>query len=392
VNYYDLNLNPGKYKYSCTAKYDLSAYGLIGYNYSSPSFAWDSVTIICGHDLPFSEGWTENNFSYNGWTFDPSQGNWNVTSMTGNPAPSADFSWSGKEEKKIANYDFSMVSQFINASDWNCSHLYLDFDIKLVDRFSTSTEKMTIEAFYDQTWHPLGEYVNNGSFGWTTETFNIDSVRGKVMKIRFRAHGQNTNNILHWYIDNISIHGTCLPPAGLQWTSNSHQVNLQWSSPCTSVIGFNVFRSDSVGNPPFTKINPALVTATSYSDTPTGWSLGDTYRYYVTAVLWNHVTDSILCESASDTIIAAYPTGIPEQQDGKITIFPNPAENYLIIRSELPLIKLEVLSDLGRIIFSSSENNVKYLKLNTSEYSQGIYFIRLSTSSGTLYRKVVICR
>jgi hypothetical protein len=123
----------------------------------------------------------------------------------------------------------------MDGSEWTCSHLFMDFDLKLVDHNSNSTEKMAVEIMYDHTWHPVGEFTNNGSFGWDTESFNIDQVRGKGFRIRFRAHGANTNNILHWYIDNIHLYGNCLPPAALQWTANSQEISLAWTAPCSSI-------------------------------------------------------------------------------------------------------------------------------------------------------------
>jgi hypothetical protein len=392
LSYYDSNLDPGTYQYSCTARYDLSVFGFPGFfGESRRTDARDTAVIICGDQIPFYEGWTQNNFSYGNWTFDPSQGNWNTTSMTGNPLPTADFSWTGKGKQSV-NYDNSMVSPFIDGSEWNCSHLFLDFDLKLVDRFFTSTEKMTIDIFYDQNWHTLGEFVNNGSFEWTTETFPIDAARGKGFKVRFRAHGANTTNILHWYIDNIHIYGNCLPPEGLQWTANTQQVNLGWTAPCASISSYNVFRSDSAGNLPFLKVNTTPVTGTSFTDVPPGWSANDMYRYYITAIQMNNVTGYVLCEAASDTIIAAYPTGIPETAKDIIRIYPNPADNYIVIRSDIPLVTIELMSNVGNPLFTSICDNTKQVKLNIAGFSQGIYFMRLTTLNGIAYRKVIVCR
>jgi hypothetical protein len=385
LSYYDNNLNSGTYIYSCEAKYGPA-------RYSIRTDAMDTAVIICGDQIPFTEGWNQDNFTYNGWTFDPSQGNWNVTSITGNPPPTADFSWTGKLKMKDINYDYSLISPFIDGSEWNCSHLFLDFDISLVDRLSTSTEKMTCEIFYDNVWHLLGEYVNNGSFGWETKTFNIDVARSKGFRIRFRAHGDNSANILHWYIDNINIYGNCLSPENLQWTATSQQVNLNWTAPCSSVSGYNIFRSDSAGNPPFIKINPAPVTGTTFMDAPPGWSGNDMYRYYVTAIQRNNVTGSVLCESGSDTILVAFPTGISESGKNIINIYPNPANDYIVINSEVPVTKIQVMTNLGNVIYTGNYNNEERIRMNTAVFSQGIYFLRLSTNSGILFRKIVICR
>jgi hypothetical protein len=393
LSYYDLNLDPGTYIYSCSAKYDMSVYGHPGvFGYSIRESAMDTAVIACGIPIPFDEGWNQNNFTYNGWTFDPSQGNWNTTSMTGNPLPSADFSWTGKGDLKTGNYDFAMVSSAMDGFQWDCSHLFLGFDLKLIDHFSGSTEKMSVEILYDNVWHLLSEYVNNGSFGWETETLNIDPARGKGFKIRFRAHGENTVNILHWYIDNIRVYGNCFPPSGLQWTATQEQVSLNWAAPCSSISGYNIFRSDSAGNSPFSKVNMTLVTGTSFIDIPPGWLTDDMYRYYVIAVQMNDLTGSVLCESGSDTVMVTYPVGIPEPGNDQVRIYPNPADNYIIIQSKLLLKRVEVMSNIGTVIYTGLYNDAGQVRINTTGFSQGIYFVRITSAIGTLYRKVVICR
>jgi hypothetical protein len=392
LSYVDMDLDPGNYLYSCTARYDLSVFGLPGqFDESLPEYAMDSVYIACGIPVPFHEGWDQGNFTYSGWTFEPTQGNWDVTSVTGNPSPTADFSWSGK--KKTVNYDYSLVSPAIDASQWDCSHLYLSFDIRLIDNLSTSTELMTVELLYDNAWHIVADYGNNGSFGWNNEIVNIDPARGRGIKIRFRAHGQNSANILHWYIDNISIYGVCLPPESLQWTAGGAQVSLNWTAPCNSVSGYNVFRSDSSGNPPFTRINEIPVTGTSFTDVPPGWSQDDIYAYYVTALQTDITNGVVLCESgASDTVLVAFPTGIPETGTGVFRIYPNPAGDWMIIRSDQPFTRVQVMSNLGTMVYTGLYAGETQIRMDTGGFPEGIWFIRLSARSGTYYGKFIIRR
>ena len=106
----------------------------------------------------------------------------------------------------------------------------------------------------------------------------------------------------------------------------------------------------------------------------------------------NTVTGLVLCESGSDTVTVAFPTGIPGAGKDIASIYPNPAGDYIIIHSEIPVTKVQVMTDLGNVLFTGIYNNTEQVILNTSVFSQGIYFVRLSTISGTLFRKVVICR
>jgi Secretion system C-terminal sorting domain len=104
--------------------------------------------------------------------------------------------------------------------------------------------------------------------------------------------------------------------------------------------------------------------------------------------MWNF----LLCQPASDNVLAVYPTGIQEVKSNQVTIFPNPAKNYFTILSQYPLMKIEIFSDFDKLIYSEENDNVKQLRLSVSGFTQGIYFIKLSMTSGTIFRKITIIR
>jgi hypothetical protein len=392
LQFVDYDVDPGDYLYSCTAKYDLSSYGFTGqFGESLRQDASDSVYIACGDQMPFGEGWDHGTFSYNNWTFEPSQGNWGVTTASGNPPPVADFSWMALDNSQVVNYSYALVSPPIDASQWLCSDIFLKFDIKLIDQNMTGTEKMAVEVLYDNAWHLLTEFSNTGSFGWQTETINMNAVRGKGLKVRFRAHGQNSTNILHWYIDNISVYGVCPAPSGLQATATTEHVVLNWTAPCPQVSGYNVFRSDSSGNAPFVKLNATPVTATTFTDTPPGWSPAVSYKYYVTALQWNTVLNQSLCESAaSDTILAAFPVGIGAKNAGPVKIYPNPASEYVIVRSEIPVNRILVTDQLGVPVKEILSGGEKQVRISIHGMSSGIYLVRVVTGEGISICKLVV--
>ncbi|MFY9488081.1 MAG: hypothetical protein WAP35_05220 [Solirubrobacterales bacterium] len=79
-------------------------------------------------------------------------------------------------------------------------------------------------------------------------------------------------------------------------------IALSWTAPAsTGVAGYNVYRASSAGGP-FTKINPSIVSGTSYNDTTSG---GGTRWYFVRA-LTTGVTPEL--ESANSNVASG---GIP---------------------------------------------------------------------------------
>ncbi len=228
---YDMLLDPGTYCYDVTAKYDLTAFNLPpGFDESLPEDPGPICTTIhYGHLLPFEEPWTSGNFGFNGWANGP---NWSVNTGSGNPAPSADFSW----QPIVTGYDQSLESGNMDASLIYCAKVWMDFDYKLADRNNTGNEKLAIDVKYNNVWHQKAEFSNSGSVNWTPQHIDISAVKGKGFKVRFRAHGPNSADILHWYVDNIKLYGICNPAQNFAVdqgvsTTCPFGAHLTWSPP-----------------------------------------------------------------------------------------------------------------------------------------------------------------
>jgi hypothetical protein len=239
LEYYDYNLNPGTYSYTVNAWYNVSPIPPLVDN-SQPAGPV-SVTLNCGYPLPFFEPWTLGSFNYQSWSFAPSQGNWFMNTAVGDPTPCADFSW----QPVITNYDLSLVTPTIDATAWTCADIFCDFDVKLIDHNATGTEKLDIDVFVGGIWQNKAVLSDSGSYDWTLKHVNISSVMGKGFKLRFRAHGPNSANILHWYVDNIHIYGVCRPPTSLAGYQNQFTTTLTWHSPvCPTLCNLKQYMYD----------------------------------------------------------------------------------------------------------------------------------------------------
>jgi hypothetical protein len=224
---YDYNLSPGTYSYTVDAKYNISPFVTPPFpNHSQPAGPV-SVTVSCGYPLPFVEPWTQASFSYQQWTFEPNQPNWMINTAFGDPTPCADFSW----EPVLHNYTRSLESPTIDASAWTCADIFFDFDVKLTDYNATGNEKLDIDVLNNGNWVNKLELTNTGSFDWTAKHIDISNVKGKGFKVRFRANGVNSADMLHWYVDNIHIYGECHAPQTLAGHQNQFTTTLTWVAP-----------------------------------------------------------------------------------------------------------------------------------------------------------------
>ncbi|MEI8006324.1 MAG: T9SS type A sorting domain-containing protein [Bacteroidota bacterium] len=180
--------------------------------------------------LPFNEGWDQGTFAFNNWVH---SGNWSISVPTGNPFPSA--TYSGLPAK--ANYNDTLQSILLSASEYTCATIYLDFDFMLVDQNHTGAEFLTVEVRTDSVWKKIAERSNSGDVGWTSQHVEIAHAKGRSFTIRFRAHGANSADILHWYVDNIHAYAVCRPPLNLTVNQSQYQVILSWTPPDCSYDG-----------------------------------------------------------------------------------------------------------------------------------------------------------
>jgi len=230
LEYFDLNLDPGTYSYHITAVYDLTVYGYPGQTGESMIEGPIEVDVIYGYDLPFVEEWNTGVFTTNQW--EPGS-NWVIEGQTGNPAPSAMFTYTPVQ----SDYTLSLSSYWLNGTGYIDGSIFLDFDLKLDDNTATGEEQMIVEVFNGSSWVPVSTFTAEGDMDWTAQHLNItNAAKDKVFRIRFTAKGVNTLDINNWQIDNINVYRACDPPTDL--TAEIEDVNahgdhivLNWVAP-----------------------------------------------------------------------------------------------------------------------------------------------------------------
>jgi len=187
-------------------------------------------------DLPFIEDWSSNSFETNNWTIECE--NWVTTNFEGHETPSAEFQWNPTLQD---NYSCSLVSDVFNADNIQAGNIYLDFEYKLDNRNNTGTEKLSIDVFNGSEWNTVAECSNAGSdTDWMAQHLDItDYVLESNFQIRFNANGQNSYNILAWFIDNIEIYRECDAPYDLDawtWYDDGPAIQVEWRTPASTIV------------------------------------------------------------------------------------------------------------------------------------------------------------
>ncbi len=98
------------------------------------------------------------------------------------------------------------------------------------------------------------------------------------------------------------------------------------------------------------------------------------------------VTDNRGCtQNVSKNMLVAYSIGIEENLiDPQMYIYPNPAADYFTLKTNVSISSIKIFDATGKVIYNevlSGETNEEY-SINTSNLSNGIYFIRVFDSNG----------
>jgi len=98
----------------------------------------------------------------------------------------------------------------------------------------------------------------------------------------------------------------------------------------------------------------------------------------------------VLSASSCENIITwqenLRPLGIPEDKLAEFSVYPNPTTNFITIRSENNITKVEICNQLGQIIFSKSHEN----EIDISSLQNGIYFVKITDGYGYLGNKKIL--
>jgi len=219
--YLDEGLAADTYHYAAQA---------VHYSANGPISGTIPVTVDPPADpiaLPFLEDWASSGYDTNMWSIGSS--NWGMNTTTGNPAPSASFSWS----PRVYDYNSILASYEFDAT--GIASVQFSFDLYL-NNYSTDAENtMTWEVWDGSAWNTLGSYSSlDDNLGWTTYAYDISAyAANRVFKIRFVAAGEDSYEINYWYLDNIYLAflpSTMDPITDLSISTDGLTIDLNWTA------------------------------------------------------------------------------------------------------------------------------------------------------------------
>ena len=177
-----------------------------------------------------------------------------------------------------------------------------------------------------------------------------------------------------------------------EYVGENYKIKLSWTRPevSTGLSGYYLYRKYGEEGT-YEKIKQLGASATVYTDNTANVQGDYYYRLYA-------YYGGIDCTSAPASLkddptkfyLKVYysPTEVDENQASALKLYPNPAQQSLSLEAE-GMTYIEVYDVLGQLVYQqdAESNN---LTLNVSDWTEGLYFVKVQTQSGWFIRRVSI--
>ena len=120
----------------------------------------------------------------------------------------------------------------------------------------------------------------------------------------------------------------------------------------------------------------------------------DCYAFFVRSVCSSTDVSNWTAASTLGCSITAYNwlltlsnnSFIPNSENNKIQIYPNPTKNIIQIKNNSEIEKITIFDYLGKVILTQTQNNNE---INVESLSKGIYLIEIQLENEKVYKKFI---
>ena len=160
------------------------------------------------------------------------------------------------------------------------------------------------------------------------------------------------------------------PATNLVATVDGHDVNLTWTASPVGVSYVVKRNGETIGT----------VTETSFADNVANSGL---YTYSVYAV----DAEGHMSAAVTETVELDF-TGVDENEDIRLGIYPNPAESVLNVRTNATSFVYQMINNVGQVMIAGEANGNAVLDISGIE--RGVYFLKVIANGNTSIEKVVV--
>ena len=260
------------------------------------------------------------------------------------------------------------------------------------DAFKTNdTLKFTFKNIPNSTPpYSMGFEPTEDFSGWTIEDANKDFYTWQIVS----SYGQSGPYCLYYFYDwwnNVPPDDWAISKCLYLQASKTYNVSYYYEA------GYNGFPEDfnvSLGTAPVsTAMTTQLATYSnvtndaSYLQGNAVFTVPADGTYYIGFHLFNTVVDyGFLLDDISITDV----TGIKDNtHNSNVNVFPVPAKDVLNISSTENISNIKMTNVFGQTVYKSTANS-NNVTINTSNYTEGIYYIQMQTAKGNVTKNITI--
>ena len=98
------------------------------------------------------------------------------------------------------------------------------------------------------------------------------------------------------------------------------------------------------------------------------------------------------CESDPSNEVCFHLESIDEIGENEVSLYPNPASNYITLTSIHKITRITLTNYIGQIVYVEDVNGDSRVELNTNSYPAGVYLVKIETESGVVTKRIIIRR
>lgn len=107
----------------------------------------------------------------------------------------------------------------------------------------------------------------------------------------------------------------------------------------------------------------------------------------------NDANNSMVLNSTQTANFPGTYVGIDEVGSNvTLTVFPNPANNFVNVEANENIRSIRVVNTLGQTVYNDGNVNAETIQLNTADYANGIYILTVTTDNGTSTKRISVSR
>ena len=325
----------------------------VAYNFATGSFYEEGIMVVSYQVL--QENFESGVFG-DGWTFSQTN-SWSIVD-------------GGTKGTKCAK----SMNNGISSSDYSMT---LTVDVQAAGNM-TFMYYVSSESNYDKFYFYYDNVSQNtqgwsGNVEWTQYTLPV-TVGTHTFKFEYHKDGSVNSGDDCVKIDDISFpivnqYQFIAPATNLVATNEGHDVTLTWTASSEAVSYLVKRDGETLGTTTETTFNDEL--------TETG-----SYLYSVYAV-----NASGAMSAPVSAIVTVDFAGVIENEDVKVSVYPNPSNGVLNIVTNANNYEYQVINCVGQIVLSGNADG--RTSLNVSELN-GVYFLRIVADGEVIVRKVTV--